>query len=1460
MSRTPRETALRQWHRLFGEGTVSGLSDAQLLERFKVRRDDAAFAALVNRHGPMVLAVCRGILRDRHDAEDAFQATFLVLARKADSLWVGESLGGWLHRVSHRIATEASRRSSRRRTFERSVALIDAGIPAHEGDHDDLLPVLHEEIDRLPPKYRAPVVLCHLEALTREEAAHRLGWPPGTVAGRLARARALLRDRLTRRGLAPVGGVIAVLAWSGVAPAALPRRLGESAVESALAFVGEGAAGAVPAFVEDLAKGVLKAMLRTKLAMLVVVLVASGLLLGAVAVAVAPARQEPVAPARQEPVAPARQEPVASATVAGTILQPNGQPAEGVQVLYSERRPGHNWSQVIAEATADAEGRFHLEVPLAEGIGPVVSDGVLWAYRPGSLVASLPVFRGTLPPGLPARLVVSPAARTAFEVHDPNGRPLAGARIEPRVLNRRFVSVPDGLAERIAVETVTDARGRAVLSAFLPEEIGTVFVAAEGFGRQQFGFGHRDVSADTKVITLLPAGRLTGRLTGEPEAIRGRPLSVAIWNRQSNPPPPPATANTSVTTDADGRFVVPEIAVGPLRISMEPDITSPWYFDNRSEGADETQPVIEAGRTTEVVLPMKRAVRVHGLVREKGTGRPIAGAGIILGFREGNAVMTDERGRFAGYAPPGQGRRLTVATVPVGYASLMYGLPDTTIPEGAAEFELPPIELSRAGSVRGVVEDEQGRPVAGAEVSASWPVDEGPHRNGRRDTTVRSDPEGRFVVEGVVAGVEVELSAEHRGLRTTQPVASRVGASELARLRLDDSRTTELAGRVVDTEGHPVAGAQVHLRAQSRYPTGQIRGDELVEFESGPILVTDDEGRFRTPRQLDVQGEYAAFASADRLRPDRTPWTSGAAQTFPDLTLTPRRSPTSLAGRVLDRQGEPIAGVAVWSSEARDIRVINDAQGRFRLDRLPGQPGFLFFRRDGFRFTGRVAVPAGDPIEMRLTRLDESPGRRLETLPPPLPDSEARALAARVLVPQVDRILKEGDTRLKSSLLGVLATIDPARTLEAINAGVFTGEVAFLADNIRSRVALHLVRDDPAEATAVLETITEPFRRAYAFTEAADELPDSDRAGKLRLIERLLLDARAIPEPANRVIVLARIAERLIDLGETDRATALLREVEPTARELPTEDRGGYARGAFAEELSQIDPEAAIKLAESVRREQSPFPDRHLINVAQELASRDPVVAERIVRGIKPSFQLSRSLPRLAHAMAAKDSDRARRLLELVDEPHDPFAHAYTLGMIALVLADSDKPAATERLREAFDDLERRAPEGPQGLNSQDAATVAATLLPVVERIDPSLVPEFFWRAASFRGLGRGSDSLVNRASHDAALALLLARFDRDAARVLYEPVAGRLDQFMTQEFSIRPVAWAGAAIDPIATADRFASLPDDSRLQTGPFLATKTDALLALASWLATPETRRWDRVTHDVLRLWVVGGEDLY
>jgi RNA polymerase sigma factor (sigma-70 family) len=247
-------------------GNAMSMTDGQLLECFITRRDEAAFEALLRRHGPMVLNVCQRTVGNLQDAEDAFQAVFLVLARKAAVVVPREGVGNWLYGVAYRTARRAKAASSRHYAREKQVK--DMPHPVFEQAHGsgDMELVLDEELNKLPAKYRLPVVLCELEGRTRKEVARQLKLPEGTLSSRLATGRRMLARRLTRRGIALSAGAMAVELSQGASAACLPKTLIFSTMQAVSALTTASTlAGVVSAPVAALAEGVLKSMMLTKL-------------------------------------------------------------------------------------------------------------------------------------------------------------------------------------------------------------------------------------------------------------------------------------------------------------------------------------------------------------------------------------------------------------------------------------------------------------------------------------------------------------------------------------------------------------------------------------------------------------------------------------------------------------------------------------------------------------------------------------------------------------------------------------------------------------------------------------------------------------------------------------------------------------------------------------------------------------------------------------------------------------------------------------------------------------------------------------------------------------------------------------------------------------------------------------------------------------------------------------------
>jgi RNA polymerase sigma factor (sigma-70 family) len=298
MAGRPLRNAIDHLRRTVAAEEGRGVTDAQLLERFAVRQDQDAFELLVWRHSRMVLGVCRRLLGDEHEAEDAFQAAFLILAKKATRISRREAVGSWLYRVAYRVALQARASAVKRAAREQPLE----GVPVRSGESDpcalaaerELRGAIDEEIDRLPKKYRSVFVLRCLAGKSGEETAQELGCPVGTVESRLTRAREKLRAQLNRKGFAvPSVAIVAGLSGEAMAVGVSGQWVNEVVKSAALVATGRAAAGAIPPKTAALMEGVLRAMLLNKAKTLTTVLLVLSLTaLACIVLAQGPAKDE----------------------------------------------------------------------------------------------------------------------------------------------------------------------------------------------------------------------------------------------------------------------------------------------------------------------------------------------------------------------------------------------------------------------------------------------------------------------------------------------------------------------------------------------------------------------------------------------------------------------------------------------------------------------------------------------------------------------------------------------------------------------------------------------------------------------------------------------------------------------------------------------------------------------------------------------------------------------------------------------------------------------------------------------------------------------------------------------------------------------------------------------------------------------------------------------------------------
>ena len=522
---------LKRAETLFRTGTAAGLSDGQLVERFVQRRDgagEAAFAALVDRHGAMVLRICRQVLGDPHDAQDASQATFLVLARRAGSIGRRESVASWLHGVAVRVAAKARQAESRRRTREqRAVELMAMRYTVGGGTDEcpERWVLLHDELGRLHASFREPLILCYLEGLTQEQAAAQLRCPLGTVQSRLAHGRAKLKSRLRKRGFEPA----VVLSEAGrgtqhLAPT--PEAWAEATIRLAMKFTRANAPAIVDGGVSAaLAEETLKAMMLGKvkitaaMVLFAAVLVSAAVTWGgpnrnvttqrAVLIAAAlPAEKPEPQPAQKR--APAQPEWIMR-TIRGTVRDEQGRPIPKAWIGHHPLDLGEDWEIVFPlDRIRDRKEPFRDEQ------GKIIPPGGLGRYfemrdDAGKWQPADPAAVRRYDPSRPGA-IDGPDDRAAVQTAISSGREV----FEIRKAFNRFSMAPlhpkEGLSER------TDAEGRfqvdCAMSTELPHD--HVCFASADFTRQALRLVLADDPDRPLEITLKPVRFVRARLIETP--------------------------------------------------------------------------------------------------------------------------------------------------------------------------------------------------------------------------------------------------------------------------------------------------------------------------------------------------------------------------------------------------------------------------------------------------------------------------------------------------------------------------------------------------------------------------------------------------------------------------------------------------------------------------------------------------------------------------------------------------------------------------------------------------------------------------------------------------------------------------------------------------------------------------------------------------------------------------------
>jgi RNA polymerase sigma factor (sigma-70 family) len=815
---------------------ASRLADRQLLDRFVTAREDSAFEALVRRHGPLVMGVCRRVLGDPHDADDAFQATFLALARHAGSAGRRAALGTWLYQVAYHTALRARKQSAVRRQHEDRPPPREQSDPLADVTGRELLSALDEELHRLPDRLRAPLVLCYLEGKARDEAAGELGWSLGTLKRRLEQGRSVLHARLSRRGIA-LGALLA----AGVAGTAVGPTLAASTSGMARA-VASGNLAPVSARVVTLMTEALRATAANSRKAIAALLVTVAL----VAAGTALLDFRPPATREELPPEPEVAQPVPAAgekamVVTGRVLGSDGKPVSGapVLVLGASNAPlrAVNRDRVLAKGATDAEGNFRLPAPRTSSA----------QYRGVYVVATAdkhaPAWHRFNPdaerPEADLRLPPEQIVRGSFV--DLQGLPAAGVKVAVSAVGRDVNGQPDvvpvaSLPKRRPwpQSVTTDDKGQFEIRGCNRDQGLRLVVNDDRFATQSFEIDAPGKPRSASRTLGLDAGGFLHEQNsgpdekGQPEVLKlslspARVIEGRITYGDTGKPAAGAWLANGARADADGHFRLRFAGPNDLTLQASAQEGTPylsvWHRVQWPKGSVKQ----------EVTIPLPRGVLVQGKVTEAGSGKPVAGAvvqfwprvvddpkrprNVLTGWQHPQATKAD--GHFSIAVLPGEGHLLIQGPTPdfiheeISSEAVRVGRVGGSrlYPDALVKLNLPAdgepkevdVTLRRGVTVRGKLLGPDGKPVARAlmahrlhvSVALGWQFPE----------EVR---DGVFEVHGLAPDGSVPvlfLDAEHqRGAAVT---LSGKQAGETVTVNL--AACSKAAARYVDGQDRPIA-------------------------------------------------------------------------------------------------------------------------------------------------------------------------------------------------------------------------------------------------------------------------------------------------------------------------------------------------------------------------------------------------------------------------------------------------------------------------------------------------------------------------------------------------------------------------------------------------------------------------------------------------------------------------------
>jgi len=1470
MARGQLESVLRELRTTLVAKSAEHYADAELLDRFALGQDDIAFTVLVKRYGRLVLNVCRHVLRVEADAEDAFQATFLILARRAATIRKQAALACWFHRVAYRCAQDVRRSAMRRQ--QREKAANGSRVPesaAAAASLNELQALLDAEIERLPEKYRVPFILCCLEGKSRADAAQALSWKEGTVSGRLAKAREILQKRLLARGVTLSAALGAVALSPEMLSAASPMALTHRTIDAALAFAAGGAAEAVSGQAALVAQGILKSMLFSKLKFAVILTLAASLTAFAVggfgrqsqetdAAEITP----PNTPAQAADGKPAPGDENESGVPVRVVFQ--GKPVAGAQVwVFGHDRYSDKTSSVKETRLTDAAGEVRIPDRVFANRSP--SGLHLFVRDAEGRVAGSP-----FPPYSQHTAVIAldmlPTTDVTGRVHGVDGKPLAGIEVgvdlfAPRLENQNkrrgigaSMQVPPWDAD--TQKKITDKDGRFTLTRVPAGLFANLRLKGAGYGES------RAVIATDKPapVTLAATGSIRVVFRGVPAA-ETNGMHWRFWNNSAidwKSEKFHSNSDADWVESDDGGFMAYH------RISVTFNGTTPYVVKNVPPGSyhivasnynvpfsakTDIEPiVVQSGETADVVLELTKLAKMTGRVVDAETGKPAAGVHVRLYPRDPKVdklmhagfVETDADGRYVHYAHAGfEGDVEITAGIGVAFGNFVATenirgkTPRFPVKLTASGHSFPDITVRRSAPFQAVIVDEQDKPTQ----ATVYLADSSGYQShalfvSGKNGTIRipgADPE---------AGLTLRV---RRGESVNVPTAMAVGVADQQKLRLSKENAFFVDGRVTDMKGKPIAGASVIL--EWMFPMGKSSPGGYTSrlFDIGK---TDAEGRFRSPALW--AGDYywvnVTAPGYGKAESKQVKGAVGKTATFPVQLVA---SALAVKGRVVDTAGKPLANVRVFNRGDGELPMATDSDsaGQFTLNGYLDGPAFVCAIAPGYRLLAAPVDPGGDSVTLTLRKTSEAPAQA--------PDlAKHKAEIDKLTQKAFELMWRERAIlgRYERSVFDAFARFDPPSAKKAAEqTHQKDGSDALLKRFeriVETSKLLDIAKADPEEAIALLAS-RKGSEGYHATIRLASQLRPIDAKKALRICEEAVLRARGLDMP-DRVAYLAESGYVVARSGNREGGKAIIIEAADMAEKLPDSRHAGWAKANAASYLAPFDEARALPMIVSLKEEGDR--DFQFANAINQVAAFDLDAGQNLLeRFPKGGLSFARDYARIWVAMRLAQTNLDAAVKVLAGGKERTYR---TLGYVKLaqMVGAKDKSRAWPLLDKALNEYEivsdTRHGEHDSGSGMGGRPVELAHVAAAGRALNYPDVSGAIARVIADRPTGPYEDSPQRRDSQRIQIALALSFSDPASARRVLASVAAPENFVKTTTAGERLHLFASAFVLPERTAPLIATGMQNFRSGNSSLVVlfdalTAKNRLHAAANWAGLIDLR---------------------